>query len=230
MAQMPGPTHFPAVRAAVTQRAVVGHHARTAHGVAYLSFPSDLPYRAGGTQSGSVLVALTVRKRLEVPIFQWDCREVSGGDGALDSAVLSRVLTPSSGLKSESVRSPLSPDHRRPARLSRSGATVDERRGRPSRRLCSASRAGRTGGRGAIAGTPSPAPLTWEAATEQELTRGRCAAHRSVRRTPDPPLGALFGVRHAIAPVPRRSYHLVEALARNRFDSRLPATRETPYA
>lgn len=125
-----------------------------------------------------------MRKRLEVPIFQWDCREVSGGDGALDSAVLSRAPTPPSGLNSESVRPPISPDPRRPTRSSRSGVTVDEQRARPSCRLCSASRAGRTGGRAAIARTLPATPLTWDAAAEQRLTRGRCAPHRPVRRSP----------------------------------------------
>lgn len=64
--QMPGPTRFPAFRGAVPQRAVVGRHrARTARGVSYLSFPSDLPTVLSGTQSGSVLVALTYAVALE---------------------------------------------------------------------------------------------------------------------------------------------------------------------
>lgn len=88
-----------------------------------------------------------MRKRLKVPIFQWDCREVSGETVLPIPQCCQGPRPPSSGLDSESVRSPISlivVD--RPARAD-PAVTVDERRcGLTPTRLDASRRAGPTAG------------------------------------------------------------------------------------
>ncbi len=146
--------------------------------------PIRSPYRAGGTQSGSVLVALTIAVALEGADLSVGLQRGFGGRrcSRFRSAVKGPDLLRPAWIPNRFDRRSPRILVDRPARAD-PAVTVDEPRCALTPTRLGASR--RAGPRSLS--HPPKMPLTWGAAAEQRLTRGQCAPHRPMRRSPPRP-------------------------------------------